>query len=324
MLSFKQQYEEDDIPARWNIGVNRKHVAVYVALALIVGFVLGFVVSRALVRKENPSALGLSATNAPQAAARTAPSSPMDSQQTEPRRVTRILRADTIEVEGIGPVRMIGVESPDGKPPREVYGVHGQNALLFIERTLLNQDVKLEFDPENASRGNKSEAGETLAYVYTRDGTLVNGEMLKQGLAFVRPAEQFRLSNDFRNFERDAMREMRGVWGSSPSASSPLATAPPPTQTMSPPNSNASDETRRRLSPMPPSALGPNVPAISGTGTTSSSEPSVYVSQEDRLYHKAGCEFLGKKKQTIPLALAKSQGYTACSRCYASTVLKAP
>jgi micrococcal nuclease len=323
MLSFKQQVQTDDIPARWNVGVDRKHVAVYVALALIVGFVVGFIVSRVLVRKENPSALSLSATNSSQAAARTSPASSTDAQQTEFRRVTRVLRADTIEVEGIGPVRLIGVESPDGKPPREVYGVHGQNALSFVERTLLNQDVKLEFDPENASRGNKNESGETLAYVYTRDGTLINGEMLKQGLAFVRPIEQFRLSNDFRNFERDAMREMRGVWGSSSSAPSPVA-SPATAQNMPPPNSNTSDETRRRLSPMPPSALGPNIPAISGASPTSSSEPSVYVSQGDRLYHKAGCEFLGKKKQAIPLAQARTQGYTACSRCYASTVLKAP
>lgn len=323
MLSFKQQYETEEIPARWTIGVDRKHVAVYVALALVVGFVAGFIVSRSIARKENPSA-GLSAASSPQAPARSVPAASAEAQPAEFRRVTRILRADTIEVEGIGPVRMIGIESPDGKPPREVYGVHGQNALSFVERALLNQDVKLDFDPENATRGNKNEAGEMLAYVYTRDGTLINGEMLKQGLAFVRPAEQFRLSNDFRNFERDAMREMRGVWGSSTSSSQPVASAPSTTQPMSPLNTNPSDESRRRLSPMPPSALGPNIPALSGASSTSSSEPSVFISQADRLYHKSGCESLGKKKQAIPLALAKSQGYTACSRCYASTVLKAP
>jgi micrococcal nuclease len=322
MLSFKQQHETDDLPARWKIGVDPKHVAVYVALALIVGFVAGFIVSRSLGRKDNLSALGPGAQASPQASARTAPATSADAQPAEFRRVTRILRADTVEVEGLGPVRMIGVESPDGKSPREVYGVHGQNALSFVERSLLNQDVKLEFDPENAARGNKTETGEALAYIYTRDGTLINGEMLKQGLALVRPTEQFRLSNDFRNFERDAMREMRGVWGSSSSASSALASAP--AQPAASLNSNTSDENRRRLSPMSPSALGPNIPAISAAGSISSSEPSVFVSQEDRLYHKAGCEFLGKKKQSIPLALAKTQGYSACSRCFASTVLKAP
>jgi endonuclease YncB( thermonuclease family) len=320
MLSFKQQYETDDIPTRWNIGVDRRHVAVYVALALIVGFVAGFIVSRSLIRKDNPSAPGLNTSNSPQANARTAPATSGDTQPTEFRRVTRILRADMIEVEGIGPVRMIGVESVDGKPPREVYGVHGQNALSFVERSLLNQDVKLEFDPEYAERGNKNEMGETLAYVYTRDGTLINGEMLKQGLAFMRSTESFQLRNDFRNFESAAIREMRGVWGSSPS----LASATPATPSTSPLNSNTSEESRRRLSPMSPSALGPNIPAISGTSSTSSSEPSVLVSQEDRLYHKAGCEFLGKKRQALPLPLARAQGYTACSRCYASTLLKAP
>jgi endonuclease YncB( thermonuclease family) len=287
--------------------------------------VFGFIASRSLTRKDNQSAQNLSGQNPPQAPARTALATSVDTQPAEFRRVTRILRADTIEVEGVGPVKMIGVESPDGKPPREVYAVHGQNALSFVERSLLNQDVKLEFDPENTERGNKNEAGETLAYVYTRDGTLINAEMLKQGLAFVRTSDSFRLNNDFRNFERDAMREMRGVWGSSSSSAS-LASANPATQQGPALNSNTSDEAKRRLSPLAPSALGPNIPAISGTGasSSSSSEPTVIVSQGERLYHKAGCELLGKKKQSIPLAIARAQGYTACSRCFASTVLKAP
>src|ERR1051325_2568845 len=113
MLSFKQQYEADDIRARWNIGVDRRHVAVYVGLALVVGFVAGFIVSRSIIRKENASTAG--AADSLQAPGRPASPALADAQPGEFRRVTRILRADTIEVEGLGPVRMIGVESPDGK-----------------------------------------------------------------------------------------------------------------------------------------------------------------------------------------------------------------
>jgi hypothetical protein len=43
------------------------------------------------------------------------------------------------------------------------------------------------------------------------------------------------------------------------------------------------------------------------------------------MYHKSACDFLDKKKKhSIGLSQAKSEGYTACSHCYASTVLKAP
>jgi endonuclease YncB( thermonuclease family) len=102
---------------------------------------------------------------------------------------------------------------------------------------------------------NKDDSGKTLAYVYTRDGTMVNGEMVKQGLAFVHGTE-FRLANDFRGFERDAMQSMRGVWGSSSSSSSStLATAPTPN-----PVPPTIDDKPKKLSPLAPSAFGANIP----------------------------------------------------------------
>jgi len=289
-------------------------VAVYIAVAVVAGFALGFIVARSLDRKDATAAIPGNSNAAPSR------QSAAEVQSNEFRLVTRILRADTIEVDGVGPVRMIGVETPDGKTPREIYAAHGQNALNFVEKSLLNQEVRLEFDPANAGR-NKDESGQTLAYVYLRDGTLINSEIIKQGLGFVRTIDQFKLSESFRAQEREAMQSMRGVWGSSaPVATSASgATQPPPNASPTP-----TEEKSRRLSPLSPSAIGPNIPAIAGASTSSTSEPSVFVSPGDKIYHKAGCELLGKKKQAIPLSEAKSKGYAACSRCFASTVLKAP
>jgi len=207
---------------------------------------------------------------------------------------------------------MLGLETPDGKSPRELNGSHGQRALSYVEKTLLGQDVRLELDTTSSG---KDSAGQTLAYVFTRDGTLVNGEMVKQGLALVR-SEEFRLAADFRGYEREAMQAMRGLWGSS--SSSTLAATPSST-TASP----LADDKPKKLSPLAPSAFGANIPALSGSPTTSL-EPSVWVSSGDKMYHKSGCEFLDKKKRSVPLSQAKTEGFTACSRCYASTVLKAP
>jgi|SRR5215813_6356745 len=311
MLEFKQrQSEKEELPPRWNIGVDRRHVAAYVGLALIAGFAGGFIVSRSLNRKEQSTPPPVT-DNRP---ARSQP--PLDATFGEYHRVSRILRADTIDVEGVGPVRLIGIETPDGKSPKEIYGVHGQRALSFVEKLLTGQDVRIESDIPGSSP-NKDESGQTLAYVYTRDGTLVNGEMVKQGLAFVHGTE-FRLADDFRGFEREAMQSMRGVWGSSSSSTSPLATAPPPIVT--PP---AVDDKPKKLAPLAPSAFGANIPALSGSPSIPN-EPSVWVSTGDKLYHKSGCEFLDKKKRSIPMSQAKSEGFTACSRCFASTVMKAP
>jgi endonuclease YncB( thermonuclease family) len=309
MLQFKQrQPETEDLPKRWDIGIDRRHVIAYVALALVAGFAAGFIVSRYTTRKEPaPSFIG---DNRP-----TPRPAPVDPIAGEYHRVNRVIRADSIEVEGEGPVRLIGIETPDGKSPKEIYGVHGQRALSFVEKTLLGQDVRLEPDALSLA---KDDSGNTLAYVYLRDGTMVNGEMVKQGLAFVRGTDQFRMANDFRGFEHEAMLSMRGVWGSSSSSSSNQASITPPPTTPAP-------EEKKKVTPLPPSAFGANIPALSGASSGSPAEATVWVSSSDKMYHKSGCEFLdSKKKRSLPLSQAKSEGFTACSRCYASTVLKAP
>lgn len=175
--------------------------------------------------------------------------------------------------------------------------------------------MRLEFDPANAAHGNKDESGQTLAYVYTRDGTLLNGELLREGLAFVRSPEEFKMSSDFRVMEREAMQNLRGVWGSSSG----------PTTASSSASAVTGSDKPGKVAPLAPSAIGPNIPAISGSSPPpSSAEQTVFVSPADRLYHKAGCELLGSKKQTLGLSQARSQGYHPCSRCYPSTSMRAP
>ncbi|HSB08172.1 MAG TPA: thermonuclease family protein [Blastocatellia bacterium] len=312
MLQLKQLEDEtEELSPRWNIGVDRRHVVAYVAIALIAGSAAGFLAGVYFTRKETPPPALINDARTPERP------SPADTPGNEYRRVTRLLRGDTVEVEGVGPVRMIGIETPDGKSPREIYSVHGQRALSFVEKTLLGQEVRLEFDNTAGDRA-KDDSGQTLAYVYTRDGTLINAEMVKQGLAFVRSGEH-RLASDFRGYERDAMQTMRGVWGSSSSSASTVATAPPAAGAAA----ASLDDKAKRLAPLPPSALGANIPALSSSPVTST-EQSVWVSTGDKMYHKSSCDFLDKKKHSVPLSQAKSEGYTACSRCYASTVIKAP
>lgn len=313
MLQFKsRQSEVEQARARWNIGIDRRQVGVYVGLAVIGGLAIGFVLGRYTTHKE-------ALAQPPPADARVPNRPPANDPSVEFHTVTRILRADTIEVDTVGPVRMLGIETPDGKTPVEIYGVHGQRAVGYAQKTLLGQVVRLEYDP--TSTLTKDESGQTLAYVYTRDGLLINAEMVRQGLAFVRGAEQSRLANDFRSIEREAMQSMRGVWGpTSPAIASSTPPAITPAATGATP---PSADKPKKLAPLAPSELGANIPAIS-TSQAGSSDPGVWVSPGDKMYHKAGCTFLDKKKHSLPLAQAKSQGYTACSRCYASTLLKAP
>lgn len=296
--------------------MDRQRVAVYVALALVVGFAAGYAVSRYTSKSAEPPTVAAAPVepsslvpNTTEGSLESATAAVAESHQYY--RVKRVIRADTIDIEVIGPVQMIGIETPDGKAPKEIYEAHGRNALTFTEKSLLGQSVRIEFDPANEARGNKNAAGQTLAYVFTQDDTLFNAEMVRQGHAFVRVTEPFRLIGDFRAYERDAMQAMRGVWGFSASDSTSASTA-----TLGAP---ATGE-KRRLTPLLPSEVGPNLPAISGSA--SPGEQTVVVSSADRLYHKSGCEYLAKKRQAIPLSQAKSEGYSPCSRCFASDVLK--
>jgi len=145
MLEFKQrQLETEELAPRWNIGVDRRHVAAYVGLALVAGFAGGFIADRYATRKEMAPPL-VSESRPPVRQAG-------NPQAVEFHRVTRIVRGDTIEVEGVGPVRMLGLETPDGKSPRELNGSHGQRALSYVEKTLLGQDVRLELDTTSSGK----------------------------------------------------------------------------------------------------------------------------------------------------------------------------
>ncbi|MBI3652471.1 MAG: thermonuclease family protein [Acidobacteria bacterium] len=317
MLSFKRpESAEAEVAPRWQVGIEKERVALFVGIALIGGFVLGFASARfinrtdALKAEDNKAKSEESSRAKLQAPAAALPLS---------AKVTRVLRGDTIEVEGIGTVHMIGVETPDGKKPVETYATHGKNALNFTEKALLNREVRLEYDPAFAAKDNKDASGQTLAYIYTMDGTLFNAELLRQGHAFAQVSEPFKMVEDFRSYEREGMTAMRGLWGMDGASSTTAAATPPPSAT-SP--SATTPNKPGRLSPLSPTDIGPNLPTTSGAPNLSPSEPMVYV--EDKMYHKAGCELLGKKHQVMSLSQARSSGHVACGRCFASTVMKAP
>ena len=321
MLPFKQQEVPQEVStSRWKVGIDKERVAMFVGIALIGGFILGFASAKFINRADTMKMEEIKAKTEERAHPKTEaiPAAP------EYAKVTRVLRADTIDVDGVGTVRLIGIETPDGKTPAETYAVHGKNALTFTEKNLLNQDVRLEYDPAYTAKGNKDATGQTLAYVYTKDGMLFNAELIKQGYAFVRIADSFKMTEEFRGFEREAMTVMRGLWGMdtpSSGATASTITTPPASTT---PSSAATPNKPGRVSPMSPSEVGPNIPATTGAASTaaSSSEPMVYVA--DKMYHKAGCELLDKKRQLMPLSQARAAGNMACGRCFASTVMRAP
>jgi micrococcal nuclease len=78
--------------------------------------------------------------------------------------------------------------------------------------------VRLEYDPANAVRGHKDSTQQrrTLAYVFLEGGTLLNAEIIRQGYGFALTRFPFSRLEEFRQLEREAREQRRGLWADKP------------------------------------------------------------------------------------------------------------
>jgi micrococcal nuclease len=91
-------------------------------------------------------------------------------------RVTRVVDGDTVRLEGLGSVRLIGIDTP------EVFGgleCFGREASAFAKRSLApGAPVRYRVGAEQRDR-----YGRLLAYVYLPDGRLFNELLAERGYA---------------------------------------------------------------------------------------------------------------------------------------------
>ena len=121
--------------------------------------------------------------------------------------VTRVVDGDTIIVQGVGRVRLIGVDTPETVDPRRPVQYFGKEASEFTHRMAEGKVVRLEFDAERKDR-----FGRTLAYVYLPDGTFLNAEIVKQGYGHAYTQFPFRYLEQFQGYEREAREASAGLW----------------------------------------------------------------------------------------------------------------
>lgn len=63
-------------------------------------------------------------------------------------------------------------------------------------------------------------------------------------------------------------------------------------------------------------ATSSNATTNKSTTVQNTNSETVYVTKTGKKYHKSGCSYLKDSKIAKTLSEAKSQGYTACSKCY--------
>ena len=85
----------------------------------------------------------------------------------------------------------------------------GREATAFTKRLAEGKRVKLEYDQANAHIQHKDKYGRTLAYVFLKDGTLLNAEIIRQGYGFAYTQFSFSRMEEFRRLERDAREQGR-------------------------------------------------------------------------------------------------------------------
>jgi uncharacterized protein YjbI with pentapeptide repeats/endonuclease YncB( thermonuclease family) len=141
--------------------------------------------------------------------------------------VRRIADGDTIELRGLGPVRLLAIDAPSterepGKPKPACYGSEATNAL----RRLLRPGTSVLY-----ARGNTLEDAfhRKLAYLWLKSGVFVDQRMVASGYAtFLRPPRKAELppveqlyARSIKRAEIRAAMLKRGLWHACPAPGIP-------------------------------------------------------------------------------------------------------
>ncbi len=126
--------------------------------------------------------------------------------------VVRVVDGDTIIVDIDGAetrVRLIGIDTPESVHPDDTLNSErGQVASDFTSALLTGKQVYLEYDEEMTDK-----YGRTLAYVFLSDKTMIEAELLKNGMAEVMTIEpNSKYASYFEKLEAEAQRNKSGFW----------------------------------------------------------------------------------------------------------------
>ncbi len=126
--------------------------------------------------------------------------------------VKRIVDGDTFYVDDGTKkgksIRFIGVDAPETKHPRKPVAYFGKEASAYLTKLLKGKEVRLEFDVEKYDRYNR-----VLAYVYLKDSTFVNAELVKNGYAQIATfPPNVKYVDLFKELQKEARENNRGLW----------------------------------------------------------------------------------------------------------------
>jgi micrococcal nuclease len=135
--------------------------------------------------------------------------------------VKRAVDGDTLVLENGERVRLIGIDTPEMHESNKLYKDSqrtgeditaiqklGRRSYDFTKKLVEGKRVSLEFDVERQDK-----YGRLLAYVYLKDGTFVNAEIVKQGYASLMTIPpNVKYADLFQKLYRQARETRQGLW----------------------------------------------------------------------------------------------------------------
>jgi micrococcal nuclease len=135
--------------------------------------------------------------------------------------VDKAIDGDTLKLEGGERVRLIGIDTPEMHESSKLYRdskksgqdikiiqALGKRSYNFTRDLVEGKRVRLEFDEEKRDKYKR-----LLAYVYLKDGTFVNAEIVKQGYASLMTYKpNVKYVDTFKKLYQEARDNKRGLW----------------------------------------------------------------------------------------------------------------
>jgi micrococcal nuclease len=116
--------------------------------------------------------------------------------------VRYVVDGDTLELDGLGRVRLLGIDAPE-----KAALPWGPAATALTRRLAEHQPVTVEFEGPTHDRYNRA-----LVYLYLPDGTCLNTELLVHGLAWVLTRYPFSRMDSYLRVASWARKRHLGVW----------------------------------------------------------------------------------------------------------------
>jgi len=137
--------------------------------------------------------------------------SPLGASRVAPVLVRAVVDGDTIDVAGVGRVRLLGIDAPEVGHGLATSAPFAEEAKERLTGLLWHRWVRLEQDAEKVDVYNRH-----LAYVMTEDGQFVNALLVREGLARVSARGGIARLDELKRAERAAQDARRGIWGATP------------------------------------------------------------------------------------------------------------